>query len=194
MIIPSISYSQHDILRWISDLHTGPVECDVTYGGGNFYKQIPQPKYKLDLSPRFPDVIPADVRNLPFKDSSLSSIIYDPPFMARTGPGATLKKQFGELIGTIEDLWDFYEQAMIEIYRVLISSGWLVFKCQDGVLSGKNNFTHVEIFNRARKIGFVPVDLFILLAKHRMIHPKQLKQVHARKFHSYFIVFRKHKP
>jgi hypothetical protein len=115
----------------------------------------------------------------------------DPPFMARTGPGATLKARFGELVGTIRDLMDFYKLAMWEIKRVLVPGGWLVFKCQDGVLSGVNNFNHVDIHNRAVNMGFKAVDLFILLAKHRMNHPKHTRQVHARKFHSYFWVFKK---
>jgi hypothetical protein len=37
----------------------------------------------------------------------------------------------------------------------------------------------------------VPMDLFILLARHRMNHPKHTRQLHARKFHSYFWVFKK---
>ncbi len=113
--------------------------------------------------------------------------------MARTGPGATLKERFGELVGTIYDLWNFYECAMRELYRVLTPGGWLIFKCQDGVLSGKNNFTHIEVFTRARTIGFDPVDLFILLASHRMMHPAHTHQVHARKYHSYFWVMCKRK-
>ena len=191
MIIPSISFSQHDILRWIVQLHTGGIECDVTYGKGGFYKALPEPPLKFDLNPRRPDIVKANVKQLPLGDEVLNCIIFDPPFMARTGPGATLKEQFGELIGTIEDLWDFYELAIKEIYRVLRPNGWLIFKCQDGVLSGRNNFTHIEIFNRAKAIGYKPVDLFILLAKHRMMHPRHVRQVHARKFHSYFWVFKK---
>ena len=66
-----------------------------------------------------------------------------------------------------------------------------MFKCQDGVLSGVNNFTHVAIYGMASQVGFKPVDLFILLAKHRMRDPSHKVQKHARKFHSYFWVFKK---
>jgi tRNA G10 N-methylase Trm11 len=145
----------------------------------------------FDIAPRKPGVISADVRNLPLKNESINCTILDPPFMARTGPGATLKDRFGEFKGTINDLWDFYEEGMREIYRVLKPEGWLIFKYQNGVLAGVNNNTHVEICNRAKDIGFKWVDEFILLATHRMTHPKHKKQVHARKYHCFFTVFKK---
>ena len=191
-IIKSISFSQDEILQSIAALHTGPIQADVTFGSGCFYKKgLPRPAFCFDLVPRVPGVIAADVCRLPVKDGCLRSVMFDPPFMARTGPGATLKERFGELVGTIQDLWNFYFRAMKEIHRVLIPGGWLVFKCQDGVLSGVNNFTHTEIYQMALGLGFKPVDLFILLAKHRMMHPNHKVQRHARKYHSYFWVFKK---
>lgn len=191
-MIKSISFFQDEILQNIVALHTGPIQADVTFGSGCFYKKaLPLPEFCFDLAPRKPGVIAADSCHLPLKDSCLSSVMFDPPFMARTGPGASLKARFGEIVGTIQDLWDFYKLVMWEIRRVLKPGGWLIFKCQDGVLSGVNNFTHVEIFNRAYPMGFRAVDLFILLAKHRMMHPAHKRQVHSRKYHSYFWVFRK---
>ncbi len=194
MIIKSISFSQHEILQNIISLHTGPIHADVTFGLGNFYRKISRPEFCFDLVPRIQGVVPADVCRLPLKDCCLRSIVFDPPFMARTGPGATLKARFGELVGTIRDLWNFYFRAMKEIHRVLIPGGWLIMKCQDGVLSGVNNFTHCEIYAMAKNLGFVPVDLFILLAKHRMNHPNHKVQRHARKYHAYFWVFKKGNP
>lgn len=190
-IIKSISFSQEEILQSIVALHTGPIEADVTFGSGCFYKKLDRPRFCFDLEPRKEGVVPADVCHLPLKDSSIRSLVLDPPFMARTGPGATLKSRFGELVGTIKDLWNFYFLAMREIHRVLVPGGWLVFKCQDGVLSGVNNFTHVVICNQAMSLGFTPKDLFILLAKNRMMHPRHKTQRHARKYHSYFWVLQK---
>lgn len=212
-MIKTISFSQEEILQSIVTLHTGPIHADVTFGSGCFYKSpkvlgrvnvigeataniyetpiLFRPAFCFDLAPRVPGVIAADVRQLPLKDGCLKSVMFDPPFLIKTGPGAKLKERFGSQIGNMEDLWAFYHRAVYEIYRVLIPGGWLIFKCQDGVLSGVNNFTHAVIYQMALGIGFKPVDLFILLAKHRMVDPNHKVQKHARKFHSYFWVFKK---
>lgn len=204
-LIKSISFSQEQILQDIVALHTGPIHADVTFGMGNFYRPVdrgpgnivwmsrkeivkqPRPEFCFDLAPRVPGVIAADVCHLPLRDSCLRSVAFDPPFMARTGPGATLKARFGELVGTIKDLWNFYFLAIREIHRVLLPGGWMVMKCQDGVLSGKNNWTERQVSNYAEAIGFIQVDKFILLATHRMNHPHHTRQLHARKYHSYFL-------
>jgi hypothetical protein len=68
----------------------------------------------------------------------------------------------------------------------------LIFKCQDKVSGGKQYFSHCFIKEEAEKIGFYPKDLFILLAKNRIMADWQVEnQKNARKFHSYFWVFEK---
>ena len=52
--------------------------------------------------------------------------------------------------------------------------------------------SHCFIYNEAVNVGFYPKDLFILLAKNRLIADLQMKnQKNARKFHSYLWVFQK---
>jgi hypothetical protein len=127
-MIRSYSFSQREVLLNIIDLHTGPFEADVTFGRGNFYRGWPRlliklPRWRFDKFPRRRGVIPADVQHLPLRDGCLRSVVFDPPFMARTGPGAKLKERFGELVGTMQDLWTFYFLALQEIHRVLIPQG-----------------------------------------------------------------------
>ena len=43
----------------------------------------------------------------------------------------------------------------------------------------------------AIKLGLYHKDLFVLLAKSRLIGGNHKNQFHARKFHSYFLVFQK---
>ena len=81
---------------------------------------------------------------------------------------------------------------MSEFHRILKPNGILIFKCQDKISSGKQYMSHVFIINEAEKLGFYTKDMFILLAKQRIMADWQLKnQKNARKFHSYFLVFEK---
>ena len=193
-MIKTISYDQSEIIANILKLHCPQgIELDPTYSKGNFYKksEIPQPLEKFDLYPQTKDTLQADAANLPHLDGQVGSIMFDPPFVA----GHTRKKPSG-IIGErfhgfpyVSDLWVWYEQCLKEFYRVLEPNGVLIFKCQDTVSSGKQWLSHVHIINEAEKLGFYTKDLFILLAKTRIVGHNHKNQKHARKFHSYFLVF-----
>lgn len=197
-MIKSISFSQKEILEDIVKLHTGPIEADFTYGGGNFYKNMEKPVFRGDLAPRFDDVMVCDSTCLPFANASIKSIIFDPPFMISGGPSLRSNKAGSNILHhrfswfkTPELLRDMYFKSISEAFRVLKNDGWLVFKCQDQVSSGKQFFLHCEVYDMAKSVGFYPKDLFILLAKQRLVANWQKNQQHARKFHSYFWVFKK---
>ena len=140
-----------------------------------------------------------DSRNLPLPSGSLRCIMFDPPFLAATGKSlqsedkntAIIAKRFG-VYPDEKALHQFYTDSLKEGYRLLSDGGIFIFKCQDKVSSGKQYMSHVFIANEAIKIGFYPKDLFILLAKSRVIANWHLKnQKNARKFHCYFWVFEK---
>ena len=190
-MVKSVSYNQTEILRLIIKLHTGPIEVDVTFGNGGFYKHISHPKFCFDINPKFRFVVKATTEALPIRTMSVHNVVFDPPFLIKTGRGPVLKDRFGQITGGMEDLWGFYKRSLVELYRILKPGGWLVFKNQDGVLSGKNWFTHVEIYNIALAIGFIPIDLFILATYNRFPLLETQTQRHARKYHSYFWVFKK---
>jgi SAM-dependent methyltransferase len=200
-MIKSISYNQSEIIQGILQLHVpqGYIDCDPTYSIGNFYKNtgINVPKYKYDIKPQTDDVIQADCRQLPLEDNSLNCIMFDPPFLATTGAslnsnsGNIINKRFG-VYSSERELHQFYVDSLKEFYRILRPDGILIFKCQDKVSSGKQYMSHCFIEQEAIKCGYYPKDLFILLAKNRLVADWQLKgQKNARKFHSYFWVFQK---
>ena len=176
------------------------IDCDATYSVGNFYKNtnISEPQYKFDINPQIDGVEYGDSRNLPLDDSSINCMMFDPPFLATTGKSLTenknnniINKRFGTYPSE-KELHQFYIDSLEEAYRVLVDKGILIFKCQDKISSGKQYMSHCFIHNEAVKIGFYPKDLFILLAKSRLVADWQLKnQKNARKFHSYFWVFEK---
>jgi SAM-dependent methyltransferase len=200
MLVKSISYDEKEIIQNIIDLHCGgkDIELDPTYSKGNFYKnKINPPKHKFDKYPQTDGVEYSDVVDLPFDDESFSIVMFDPPFLATRGPslkvenGSNIINRRFTVFQTEKDLHVFYIDALHELYRILKPDGILIFKCQDKVSSGKQYFSHCFVHDQAIKIGFYPKDMFVLLAKNRVISGKHGNQMHARKFHSYFWVLEK---
>lgn len=193
-MISTIDYDQQNIIKNIIKLYAQQgIELDPTYSKGVFYKNMPdyEPLEKFDLYPQTDDTLQANANNLPHLDGQITSIMFDPPFIV----GHTKDKPTG-IIGErfhgfryITDLWQWYDECLKEFYRILSKGGVLVFKCQDTVSSGKQCLSHVHIINEAEKLGFVCEDIFVLLAKNRIIGHNHSIQKHARKFHSYFLVF-----
>jgi hypothetical protein len=179
---------------------TGKIDCDPTYSIGNFYKNtgIEKPLYKFDINPQVEGVEYGDSRELPLGDSSINCMMFDPPFLATTGKSLTenndnniINKRFG-VYPSEQELHRFYIDSLKESYRVLADKGILIFKCQDKISSGKQYMSHCFVHDEAVKTGFYPKDMFVLLAKNRLVADWQLKnQKNARKFHSYFWVFEK---
>lgn len=199
-VIKSVGEKQDEIINDIITLHLDgkDIECDPTFSTGNFYKSgnVREPVYKFDKDPKRDDVKECDCKELPLSDGQLNNMIFDPPFVIAKGPTASAEKKGRNIIGTRfshfehwTEMFDFYHKSIDEAYRVLKKNGVYIFKCQDTVSGGKNFMTHVEIINYATSIGFYCKDLFILTAKNRIISGKVKKQEHARKFHSYFLVF-----
>ena len=196
-IIRSVSTDQTEILKWIMALYVPDgFEADSTYSKGGFYKDIPLPRLRFDLNPQSEDVIQADCRDLPLADESISSLMFDPPFLATTGK--SLKEDKGNIINrrftvckSETELQNLYTDAVREAARVLKPDGIFVFKCQDKVSSGKQYWMHCFVYELALQNGFEAEDLFVLIAKSRLVANWQRNQKHSRKFHSFFWVFRK---
>ena len=198
MVIKSISYDQEEIIKNILTLHVpqGYIDCDPTYSKGNFYKNIQKPIFKFDINPQVPGVKKSCATKLPLNGNSINCLMFDPPFLATSGPSLKKNKENRNIITerfgvfkTESLLHQFYNDSLKEFYRILDKNGVLIFKCQDKVSGGKNFMSHNIIMMQAYSIGFYPKDLFILTAKNRIISGKHKNQKHCRKFHSYFWVF-----
>ncbi len=193
-LIETVSENQSEIINNIIQLYCpGGIDLDPTYSTGVFYKHVPEPRLKFDLKVQVAGVTECDCRHLPLADNSQQVIMFDPPFVCGSraeGKPGIIKERFG-YYKNVTELLAFYQEALVEFYRLLAPGGILIFKCQDTVESGKQYLNHVSIINYASSIGFYPLDLFILLARNVLISPNMLNQQHARKSHSYFLVFRK---
>lgn len=198
-VIKSISFDEGEILRSIQELHCPNwFELDPCYSVGRFYDAfgIPRPAYRFDIDPQVDDVIKADAKSLPFDNASVESIMFDPPFLATSGEvydnpldGSNIITARFSAFRTIGELWEWYSACLMEFSRILKPDGVLVFKNQDTVSSAKQYFSHCHIMNLAVRSGMYPKDLFILLAKQRIIGGNHSIQQHARKFHCYYWVF-----
>lgn len=202
MLIKSISHDQEQIIQDILQLHTksGKIDLDPTYSKGVFYKgKIQKPSLRFDINPVYPDVLKACATSLPIEDCSVDTIMFDPPFLATKGPSLKNKNKDQNIINSRfgvfpneKALHEFYQKALHEMFRVCRKDGILIFKCQDKVSSGKQYFSHCYVYEQASIAGWYPKDLFVLLAKNRIVADWQKRnQKHARKFHSYFWVFKK---
>ena len=176
----------------------GSVVADVTYGKGVFWRRVPKNQYDL----RATDILDGvDCRELPYDDGEIDCVVLDPPYMHSPGGTAHLTQPAferhyrnngsGGQSGSKyhEAVLDLYAEAGQEAYRVLRERGLLIVKCQDEVCSNRQRFTHVEIMESYDAIGFIAEDLFVTMRKNKPGVSYAIRQVHARKNHSYFLVF-----
>ena len=198
-----------DLFPRILGLHVpeGAVVADVTFGTGVFWQRVPPGRYRLlatDLATG------TDCRALPYADGAVDALVLDPPYMegllrakaeTRGGQGshAALRDYYasgqegGEPAAARwhQAVLDLYLDAAAEARRVLRDHGILIVKCQDEVSANRQELTHVQIVAGLAELGFYARDLFVLVRPNRPGVARLLRQVHARKNHSYFLVFQK---
>jgi len=174
--------------------------ADVTYGRGIFWKKVPKNVYRLIASDIKDGV---DSRDLPYPPKSFDCVVFDPPYMHTPGGTAHVNHQNYETYYKNnaaangsgkkyhEAVLDLYFKSAIEARRVLKDEGVYIVKCGDEVCANQQRLTHVELINELTGKGFVVEDLFVLLRNNKPGMSRVLRQVHARKNHSYFLVFRK---
>lgn len=200
-----------EVFPQILELHVaeGSLIADVTWGNGVFWQNVPANKYRL---------LPTDIatgtdcRKLSYADNSIDCVVLDPPYMegfyrkspdnkAGSGSHSAFAKNYsnGDEINEDSDnegtkkwhaaVTDMYFKAGKEALRVLRKNGVLIVKCQDEVSAGKQWLTHVEIINKYEEFGFYTKDLFVVVRNNRPSVSRLITQKHARKNHSYFLVF-----
>jgi tRNA G10 N-methylase Trm11 len=197
--VKSVSDSQQEILKSIKELHCPDgFEVDATFGNGSFYKNSDElPLFRFDLDETLDNCTKASSEKLPLTESSVGSVVFDPPFLTyvrenRTGNGNMLMSRRYSGYWRYDELEEHYFSSLKEFHRVLGKNGIVVFKCQDIIHNHKMHPTHINVTNWACEIGFRLLDLFVLVANSRLPSPNRRgKQKHARIYHSYFLVFKK---
>lgn len=183
----------------------GATVADVTYGGGVFWRNVPAERYRLLATDVETGV---DCRALPYDDQSLDCVVLDPPYMeglfrreqgqlAGAGTHAHFRRYYSTGEATKGGprwhaaVLDLYFASAAEAHRVLRRGGVLIVKCQDEVSANTQHLTHVEIITELERNGFYTKDLFVVVRPNRPGMSRVQRQVHARKNHSYFLVFTK---
>lgn len=204
LIFSAYQDTNDEVFPHVLALHVpkGSLVADVTYGKGVFWKRVPRSDYDLrssDLS------IGVNCRKLPYGDGVFDCVVFDPPYMHTPGGTAHQNHQNFEHYyynnetnhstkKYHEAVLDLYFEGSKEAFRVLKPGGVLIVKCQDEVCANRQRLTHVEIINELAGMGFEIDDLFVVVRNNRPGMSRVIKQVHARKNHSYFLVFHKIKP
>jgi len=194
---------------------TGAKIADVTYGQGVFWKNVKDEKYdvlKSDIDDRPEPQVKGniDCRDLPYDDGSVGAVVLDPPY--KEGfyrenpdhkPDTGSHEPFSQAYSNGNEAstkyrgsskWqqvvvDMYLDAGAEARRVLKDRGILIVKCQDAVSANRNWMVHVDIINAYEELGFYAKDLFVMVRPNKPGSVNTQSQVHARKRHSYFLVF-----
>jgi len=197
--------------------------ADVTFGKGVFWNAVDLTKYSLipsdlclkkDTLKKYSLLEPlsgVDCRKLPYEDLSFDCLVLDPPYMESfyrenkkhiggMGTHFAFREAYSSVNGieSSEAKWhdavtEMYEKAGKEAFRVLRNNGVLIVKCQDEVSANLQRLTHVEIITAYEQMGFYTKDFFVVVRNNKPVVSRTLGQKHARKNHSYFIVFIKQK-
>lgn len=215
LILSTYVARNSEVFPKVLELHVdeGATIADVTYGKGVFWKNVNRNDYQVYASDLDPEKSPSghsvDCRNLPYADDSLDVVVLDPPYaegyyrrnedMLAGGDGS--HRQFrehysnGEVLDTDgskyhQAVLDLYYRAGIEARRVLKDDGTLVVKTQDEVSANTQELTHVQITNFYEgELNMYTKDLFVVVRSNEPAVSGMDRQVHARKNHSYFLVY-----
>lgn len=213
IIVSSYTAYNAQVFPKILNLHVPPDSkvADVTYGKGVFWEEVDEEKYHVhgsDIDPKkSPTGTSVDCRDLPYDDNSFDCVVLDPPYaegffrrhkdmMAGNGSHSPFRDNYSN--GEPYSGSSKYHQAVLDLYieagadakRVLRDDGVFIIKVGDEVSANTQELTHIQVTNfYEKKLDFYTKDLFVVERHGQPAVSGMNRQVHARKNHSYFLVY-----
>ena len=170
---------------------------DATVNAGRFWEKSTREIIGLDINPRFRPTLIGTNLSMPFCGASFDVVVYDPPHIPNQG--LDRQKDFNTRFGLVlkssrENGYNFshlFSPFVREAYRVLRPEGILFAKITDYVHNHRLQWAHIDLVQAAAAVGFVPCDCIVKMRKAPIVDPKWRKAHHARRRHTYWLVFRK---
>lgn len=196
-LIKSVSDDQQEILNNIIRLYIkeGYIQADFTFSKGVFYKNgnVVIPQYRFDKYPKQCEgVLDLKKADKLIEDGTLHSCIVDLPFLV-TKKEWTKNCMMHQRFNSFNDMEEATDanKYMLELsYKKLRKKGILIMKTQDIYTAGRQIWFSHLVHQWAVEQGFSVIDKFILTSNVRLLNGG-MNQKCARKYHSYFFVFRK---
>jgi SAM-dependent methyltransferase len=172
---------------------------DATINGGRFWRGNKRKIIGIDIDVAHRPTLVADHCHMPFTDSCIDVVVYDPPHIPNQGKDH--QKDFNTRFGLVlksskENGYSFshtFPPFLKEAYRVLRSEGILLCKIADYVHNHQYNWAHIDLIQAARTAGFCACDCIIKTRKGPILDPKWKIAHHTRRQHCYWLIFRKSK-
>ena len=196
-IIKSISDDQQEILNNIIKLYIkeGYIQADFTFSIGAMYSnnKVIVPQYRFDKYPKQCEgVIDLKKADKIIEDGTLHSCIVDLPFLV-TKKEWTKNCKMHQRFNSFNDMKEATKanKDMLRLsYEKLMKKGIMIMKTQDICTAGHQLWFSHYVHQWAEEQGFKVIDKFILTSNRRMLS-SGTNQSCARKYHSYFFVFKK---
>ncbi len=170
---------------------------DATVNTGRFWEGSTRDPIGLDINSRFRPTVVGDNLSMPFRNGCFNAVVYDPPHIPNQGRDR--QKDFNIRFGLVlkssrENGYNFshmFSPFVREAYRVLAPEGILFCKITDYVHNHRLQWAHIDLVQAAAAVGFVACDCIVKIRKGPIVDPKWQTAHHARRRHSYWLVFRK---
>jgi SAM-dependent methyltransferase len=170
---------------------------DATVNGGRFWRDSKRKVIGIDIAAAHQPTLIADNTQMPFRDTCIDVVVYDPPHIPNQGKDN--QKDFNTRFGLVlksskENGYSFsytYPPFVKEAYRVLRPEGILLCKITDYIHNHQYQWAHVDFIQAARVAGFCACDCIVKTRKGPIIDPKWKTAHHTRRQHCYWLIFRK---